>query len=445
MNENSARALLARAAACAACLATMGAIAQPTQTAAPVAPQQSAAQAPALAERGVELSLAYTADGLGNVSGGTRRGWVYQGKIELLLAADLEKLAGLDGWRLHAHGFNIHNTGRMRRDYVGGINTIAAIEGVDRNRLSELWLEKAFADGKANLRFGQLVADVEFFFSAVSSLFLQSDWATIAAVNLPSGAPAYPLSTPGVRLRLDPTPDASLLVAVYNGDPAGPGPGDEQKRNPHGLSFRTSDSALVMAEAQLRANHGKDDAGLARTLKLGAWSHRGSFEDKRYADDGRLIADPLSSGTPAQRKRNLGVYAVIEQQVHRPTGGGAESGVSLFGRIAGTHADRNTVDFYFDVGVVFAGMIASRPDDRFGASFMYARFSDAVRGADRDQIAFSGTPGVVRDYEANLELTYSAQMTRGWSLQPMITFVRHPGGDASRDAVVTGVRSLLRL
>ena len=34
--------------------------------------------------------------------------------------------------------------------------------------------------------------------------------ATITAVNLPSGAPAYPLSTPGIRLKLDPAPDTSL-------------------------------------------------------------------------------------------------------------------------------------------------------------------------------------------------------------------------------------------
>ena len=35
-------------------------------------------------------------------------------------------------------------------------------------------------------------------------MFLQSDWPTITAVNLPSGGPAYPLSTPGIRLKVDP-------------------------------------------------------------------------------------------------------------------------------------------------------------------------------------------------------------------------------------------------
>ena len=85
-------------------------------------------------------------------------------------------------------------------------------------------------------------------------MFLQSDWPTIAAVNLPSGGAAYPLSTPGVRLKVDPVKDVSLLVAVLNGDPAGPGPGDEQLRNRYGLNFRVQDPPFFIGEAQFQRN-----------------------------------------------------------------------------------------------------------------------------------------------------------------------------------------------
>ncbi len=44
----------------------------------------------------------------------------------------------LEGLTFFANVFQIHNTGRLRRDYVGGINTIAAIEGLSTTRLSEL-------------------------------------------------------------------------------------------------------------------------------------------------------------------------------------------------------------------------------------------------------------------------------------------------------------------
>jgi porin len=236
-----------------------------------------------------------------------------------------------------------------------------------------------------------------------------------------------------------------LLLAVFNGDPAGPGPdGDEQIRNRYGLNFRVRDPALVMTEAQLRTNRGAGDTGLARTLKLGGWTHFGTFEDKRFSSDGTLLANPLGSGVAAMRRGNFGFYGVIEQQLYRPAGGDANSGVSVFSRVSSSPSDRNLIDFFVDGGIVFAGLIPNRPDDKFGASFIYSRFSDGVRAFDRDQIAFTGSSNVVRDFEANLELTYVAQIMPGWTAQPVLTQIWHPNGDRRRNATVTGIRSLWR-
>ena len=176
-----------------------------------------------LADYGIVYGLEYTSDALANVHGGSRVGTIYQGKLQGILTVDFDKLAGWQGLTLFTNIYQIHNTGRIRRDYVGGINTIAAIEARADDAAVGIWLEQKFANGKASVRFGQLAADTEFFIAAVEHLYLQSDWPTITASNMPSGGPAYPLSTPGVRLRVDPTRDVSLLLAVFNGDPAGPG------------------------------------------------------------------------------------------------------------------------------------------------------------------------------------------------------------------------------
>src|SRR5262245_12906298 len=191
-----------------------------------------------LAGQGITYDVFYTNDILANVQGGVRRGVIDQGKVEGALKIDLERAAGWQGLSFYANGFLIHNTGRMRRDYVGGINTISAIEAVPTIRLSELWLEQKVLDGKATIRVGQLAADMEFFFAGLSAMFVQSDWPTITAQNLPSGGPAYPLSAPGVRIKYGPNANSSLLFAVFNGDPAGPGPGDPDLRNRFGLNFR---------------------------------------------------------------------------------------------------------------------------------------------------------------------------------------------------------------
>jgi len=400
-----------------------------------------------LAEHGITYNLIYTNDILSNVSGGLRRGTIDQGKLEAQLTIDLEKLADWKGLSFYTNGFQIHNTGRIRRDYVGGMNTIAAIEAVPTTRLSELWVEQKFLNDKATFRIGQLAADSEFFFSDVSQIFLQTDYPTITAVNQPSGGPAYPLSTPGIRLKFDPTSNVSVLLAMFNGDPAGPGPGDEQLRNRYGLNFRVTDPPLLFGEVQIKNNREKEAKGLATTLKLGGWTHVGSFDDKRFGIDGLSLADPASLGIPIRHAGNAGVYGVIDQQLYRPAGAAADGGISVFAMGSVSPSDRNLVDIYASGGIVFAGMVPGRPDDKFGASFIYARFSDNVRGFDADQIAFTGLPLAVRDYELNLELTYVAQIIPGWTVQPDFQYIWHPTvGDqpSARHAAVVGVRSIWR-
>ena len=261
-----------------------------------------------LGQRGVVYGLEYTNDVLSNVHGGLRTGTIDQGKLHGILTVDFGKLAGWDGLTFFANFFQIHNTGRIRRDYVGGINTIAAIEAVPTTRLSELWLEQSFAGRQGEPEGRPAHRRRRVLLQRSQPMFLQSDWPTIAAVNLPSGGAAYPLSTPGVRLKFDPVKNVWLLFAVLNGDPAGPGPGDEQMRNRYGLNFRVNDPPFVIGEAQFQHNNGKKDEGLATTLKLGAWGHFGQFNDQRFAIDGTLAGRSRGlrhAAPPSRQQRSL--------------------------------------------------------------------------------------------------------------------------------------------
>ena len=93
--------------------------------------------------------------------------------------------------------------------------------------------------------------------------------------------------------------------------------------------------------------------------------------------------------------------------------------MSVFSRIATTRSDRNLVDFYFDSEIVFSGVLPGRPDDKFGASFIYVHISDQARALDRDIIAFWGVNQALRDYEMTFELSYQAQIVPGWAAQPL--------------------------
>jgi porin len=401
----------------------------------------------ALQERGLSYSLIYTNEALGNVSGGVRRGAIYAGKLDAAISADLEKLLGWQGFTFHGHAFQIHRTGGMRDDHFNSMVTISNIEALPATRLSELWLEKKFFDNRFSIRFGQLAADQEFFISEYSLPLISSDWPTITSKNLPAGGPAYPLATPGIRFKFDPTPQWSMLFAVFNGNP-----GEEGTVNRTGTNFRVNDPPLVIGEIQHRYNHAKDDRGLAGILRLGAWHHFGKFDDQRFDTLGLSLANPLSSGLARQFRGTNGIYGVIDQQLYRPAGGGPDSGIGFFSRISASPSDRSVINFYMDGGLVFSGLSAARPADKFSMGFIYARVSDRLRALDRDTVLFSGIEQPVRNYELTFEFNYQIQMRTGWTLQPLVQYIVHPGGhipnpDATaqpiRNGALFGIRSTM--
>jgi porin len=395
-----------------------------------------------LSERGIDFRLSYIADALGNVRGGQRRGWIGQGLFEPSLRIDFERLAGIHGLRAYANGFFIHNTGRVRRDFVGGVNTIAAIEAMPRIRLSELWLEQSIANGLVRLRAGQLAADVEFFFSDLSPLFLQSDFPTISALNLPGGGPAFPLATPGVLMQVVPNERLNFRAALFNGRVSRPGEDDDQVRNRYNTDFRIRDPGLLFAEARFRQNQAVGEEGLARTVRLGGWAHLGRFDNQRRAADGTLLADTSGSGVPLRRRGTGGLYAVLDQQLWQPAGGDALSGVSLFGRFSVAPSDRSTIGFYIDGGMVFADLVPGRPHDRFGFSVIHARYAAAVRRFDQDLLRLDPDASAGRRVsETNLELTYLAEIAPGFDLQPVVTHIWNPSERPGRNALVVGLRT----
>lgn len=392
----------------------------------------------ALAGRGITYGVNYIGEYQANVDGGIKRGSTFVGRLEAVFDADLDKLYGLKGLTFHTNAYQIHGTG-LTGTHVGSLMPVSFIEGRETTRLFELWLEQKFANDVFSVRFGQLAADTEFNVSIFAAQFINGSfgWHALLASALPSGGPAYPLATPGVRVRYDPNKNVSLMLGVYNGDPAGPGADDPQIRNRYGLNFRLQDQPLVMSELQVRANQDKGDKGLATSFKLGGWQHFGSFSDQRFGTDGLSLADPLSNGTARDRRGDSGIYGVIDQQLWRPSSGEADKGVGVFARVAGSPSDRNLIDLYFDGGIVFAGMIPHRPDDVVSFGAAYARISRDVRGLDVDAVAFNGS-GLVRNAEKMLEFNYQAQIAQGWQIDLDVQRLFNPGGNVANPADPSG-------
>jgi porin len=408
-----------------------------------------------LFEHGVQYQFIYIGDAQDNLTGGVRRGATYAGRLETVLDIDLEKFAGMQGAAVHFNTFAIQGRGLSRYN-ITNILTVSEIEALSTVRLSEVWYEQKLGD-KAFLRAGQLAADTEFFTSKSGGLFVNATfgWPGIFDANLPSGGPAYPFAAPGARLKIVPGDNMTILAAIFNGDPAGPGPDDPQRRNRFGVNFRFRDPPLVMTEAQLTYGSVKDGLMLPGTIKVGAWTHFGRFDDLRLSAERISTADPSSSGIPLRRRGNDGIYAVVDQMIYHLPGEDEDKGVGVFVRASGSPADRNLVSFYVDAGLNFNGMVPGRPADSFGIAGAYARLSPTAALLDQEKALLSGSPTPIRNYEGLIELTYQAQIMTGWSMQPNVQYIFHPGGGIAdpndragirriRDAAIVGVRSTMR-
>jgi porin len=141
-----------------------------------------------------------------------------------VLDADLAKIAGMDGLSFRVNAYQIHGC-QLSASNILSLATVDSIEAQPGTRLFELWVEQNI-NNMMSIRIGQLAADNQFFISDfANSLYINSTfgWPTIFAADLPSGGPAYPLATPGVRLKFNPNDHLALLAGVYKAIPLEPG------------------------------------------------------------------------------------------------------------------------------------------------------------------------------------------------------------------------------
>jgi porin len=388
-----------------------------------------------LAAKGLNFGATWIGDNIGNATGGTARGAIHFGRLDLSVDGDLEKLAGWTGARFYANTFVLYGRG-LSRNYVHNLATISEIEALPETRLYNAYFEQSFYNNKLTIRIGQQAADVEFFDSETDDLFINGTfgWPAIKASNLPAGGPAPPIAVPGIRVKAELSDQITVFGAIFNGNAARPGEGDPQLRDNHGLAFRLNDPPWLVG--QVRLNYDIDIGGrpLAGNFTPGAWVHTGQFDDQRFTAQGLSIADPSGTGIAAKLRGNFGIFAVVEQTLYRPpavTGkvvSASLPGVTAFGRIAYSPPDRNLIDLYIDGGVGFVGFTPGRPLDRFGIAVAYMRISNADRNLDRDTRFFSGPPSPVRSNEALLEIIYEAHIKPGWLMAPYFQYVARPSG-----------------
>lgn len=407
----------------------------------------------ALKEAGVTFKLHEQSEVWANVAGGARRGLSYNGLTTAKLDVDLDKVAGWKGAEFYVQAFDIHGHGPTRSS-IGNLQNVSNLEATPSLKLYDLWLDQSFFDGGLSIRVGQEGFTDELVTSAYSSLFLNASFGFpgMAAAVLPSGGPTYPMATPFVRAQLKANENVTIIGAVFNGDPAPPGPGDPQIRDRNGTAFRVDDHAFAIGELWYSPNLGAS-ADLPTTYKLGVWYESDRFADQRFDNTGGLLANPASAGQARLHTGDWAFYGIVDQMIWKRANSEKE-GVGLFLQIMGGPADRNVSNLFVAGGMNWRAPFADRSDDVFGLAFAYLGISPAARRYSRDLVSFGAAASPFTSHESVLEATYQAPVTDWLTLQPDLQVVFNPGaagaaGNTGRaplsNAVVFAMRVTLRL
>jgi len=98
---------------------------------------------PLLGRAGVTLTLQETSELLGNVSGGTRRGFDYDGLTTATLQMDTQRAFGLHGGTINISALQSHGR-NLSSDNLGSLQTASGIEADRSTRLWEAWVQQKF-------------------------------------------------------------------------------------------------------------------------------------------------------------------------------------------------------------------------------------------------------------------------------------------------------------
>ena len=217
-----------------------------------------------------------------------------------------------------------------------------------------------------------------------------------------------------------------MQAAIYDGYP------DMSSSGTH-INLNDEEGALIYVEGGYKWNMDKDDTGLPGNVKIGGYYHTDEF----YDNYNTIISFAGAGPGPTTHSGNYGLYATIDQLLLREgdVSDPAKQGLGAFMRGGWAPTDRNLVEWALDGGLVYKGIIPTRDYDSLGASLAWMWMSDDIARGQR--FVNSVAPGTFSpvDYEGLLEVTYKAQLTAWWTLQPRIEWALHPGGsEANRDA-----------
>ncbi len=370
-----------------------------------------------LESTGIFVWASYTADLLGNPSGGRGLAFRYAKGLEIGLKFDLERIMNRKGLLLEVSG-DYRGGHDLSRD-IGNAFAPAQIFSIERRfgdgtvRLYRFSLEKLLLDDRLSLLAGRIGMGDDFLTSELYSNFVQAAFNSNPAgvvVNLPSFS-VGPVSTWGGRVRYE-GENWTLKGGISYADDT---LGEDDK---HGVDFSIRSDKGFIPIIQLGYKHNQEKNA---TELPGNYSMAFYYDSNRFEN----LGDPAKS-----RYGNYGFYFHADQMVYAEPGTSLAQGLTSF--LATTVmplTDINSFPYFVMGGMVYKGLFPKRDNDTTTFGVAYGQYSDQLD----------------KTYEVAIELTHEFQVTSWLSLQPDVQYILRPGGTGNiPDAWVLGLELELK-
>jgi porin len=385
-----------------------------------------------LADEGVTFNVNYVSELAHNQTGGTKELTRHTGQLTLDSILDMGKLVGWDGATVRMTV--TERDGNSLNDDAG-INALMPIQEVyGRNqtwRLTQLWLQQDFLDGKLQLKLGRLGPGSDF--SLWDCSFMNITFCGGQNGNIVSDYwMNWPISQWGALGTWHISGTQYLRGGVYQVNPS-------YLETRHSLDLYHGGSQGNLFPLEYGWNPRTPD-GLQGSYSLGGWYTNYRQPDVYTDIDGSAAA--LTGLEFATRTGAYGAYITAHQQLTHGSGVRSDSGLTVF--FEATQADRqtSTVDRSIAAGFTYTG-IGHRTDDQVGVGLGTTHINSRLGAYQRD-IKASATCSLVQGSEFTAEVFYGAQLKRWLVIRPDLQWIQHPGGVASRsDVYVIGAKSVI--
>lgn len=383
-----------------------------------------------LYDRGLNLEVSYINEFAANTQGGDSHDAAYADQFYFGGWLDLHRLIDIAGAQIV---FSFTDRNGQSLTVKGGLDNLLEVQEIyglgNFWRLNQLYWEQRLFHDHLRLKFGRLTGTFDFM--PFSCYFQNIAFcATLPSHNVARNWIPLPGSTWAGVARLDVSKTWYVQGGVYEVNPDFYLP---QYRFAFGTPFGGPGEREDVEVGWLPAS-----AGGGGGYRLGAWYDNVGGPDLYLNTAGAPLA--TNGGTPLQRHRQIGWYAMAQQQVWRP-GGSEKRGIELFMNFVEADPRIDKIEQIAEIGFLWTGPTSWRPQDDFSGAVARTHVNSLL--ADGALLYNAQLPQPqgplakpVPHNEYSAELHYSINVTPAVTVRPNIQYIVAPGGVSARTSVL---------